>query len=540
MDSTKRVFIRLWALCLCAALLFAACSAPASSQSGAGAGSGSSSNSSSRATDGYIPPKGLTVWALSSLFSGNYDVYIKKLAELGILGDHYRVSMTYGIELPPGVFEVSGAKAEEDAIDGLITEILAGTGPDIIIMDGLNARDFAAQGVLMDLSAAAAGAGLYENLADSLRVNGELPYIPYNVRAPLLVGDPAHVNAVQSFPDLVGLMAQAGPPRWPGPERMGNLAYVHIDAPEDDPLMIKPPEALPGEACEPISFIPRAAGGAGVLSYPSGVVYAPFFISGNQVDTALLTEYYTETKQLDAIANQTPELTAYHTLILSLHGVFTGGLGAGWVDVDRPLAGWYLGESHMAYVSGGMFTYALPSFLASARGLPVTARPVPGHGAVWQPDFLMAVSKNTQNPEAAMQFIKDMLSDGMQVKNERVPSVINPFTQATLPVTQSAVEIVTQEQFPRLLRQNYAFEQEWYDENYVAEGYDMGWLAEHEFMYDLDALMRSFDTAYIPDLVVEAAVEENLAAVLSGALTPAEAAARCEEDLQVYLNERQR
>ena len=42
--------------------------------------------------------------------------------------------------------------SEKDAISSLNTQLLAGEGPDVIIMDGLNVKSYESTGVLMDLS----------------------------------------------------------------------------------------------------------------------------------------------------------------------------------------------------------------------------------------------------------------------------------------------------------------------------------------------------------------------------------------------------
>ena len=50
-----------------------------------------------------------------------------------------------------GVDDENGI-SESDAISSLNTQLLAGEGPDVIIMDGLNVRSYEDTGVLMELS----------------------------------------------------------------------------------------------------------------------------------------------------------------------------------------------------------------------------------------------------------------------------------------------------------------------------------------------------------------------------------------------------
>ena len=68
----------------------------------------------------------------------------------------------YQVVIDVGVSEEDG-KTVSDAIRSLNTEIMAGNGPDIILMDGLPIEDYIEKGVLEDLS----------DMVESVKENGE-------------------------------------------------------------------------------------------------------------------------------------------------------------------------------------------------------------------------------------------------------------------------------------------------------------------------------------------------------------------------------
>lgn len=68
----------------------------------------------------------------------------------------------YQVVIDVGVSEEDG-KTVSDAIRSLNTEIMAGNGPDIILMDGLPIVDYIEKGVLEDLS----------DMVESVKENGE-------------------------------------------------------------------------------------------------------------------------------------------------------------------------------------------------------------------------------------------------------------------------------------------------------------------------------------------------------------------------------
>lgn len=86
------------------------------------------------------------------------------------------------------------AVTESDAMRTLSTELLAGEGPDVLILDGMPVESYIEKGVLLDLAPVyderIASGGLLKNVAESYRqTDKSLPAIPARFGAPLMLAD---------------------------------------------------------------------------------------------------------------------------------------------------------------------------------------------------------------------------------------------------------------------------------------------------------------------------------------------------------------
>lgn len=119
---------------------------------------------------------------------------------------------------------------KEDVVKKLNTRILAGEGPDVIVLDGLPADSYVEKGLLADMSglfediggketvageSADGDAGLFSNLVDSFREeNGEIHAMPLCVQVPLLVGDTdviKEIGDLESFAEKMEALREENP-----------------------------------------------------------------------------------------------------------------------------------------------------------------------------------------------------------------------------------------------------------------------------------------------------------------------------------------
>lgn len=101
----------------------------------------------------------------------------------------------------------SSAKDETDAISSLNTEIMAGNGPDVLILNGLPWESYQEKGILENLSS---GLGTYMkedkvfgNLFSAYQADGSQYVIPISFKIPVLIGKEGTVSSVNSIEELL-------------------------------------------------------------------------------------------------------------------------------------------------------------------------------------------------------------------------------------------------------------------------------------------------------------------------------------------------
>ena len=114
---------------------------------------------------------------------------------------HPEVYVRYEIGLNDG-----SGMTSEDAIKNLNTRMMSGSGPDLLVLDGLPRISYQEKGVLTDLSELSSGMtgedSLFPNLVEACKEDGKLWYLPLRFRLPLIIGDP---DTIQKVTDLASL-----------------------------------------------------------------------------------------------------------------------------------------------------------------------------------------------------------------------------------------------------------------------------------------------------------------------------------------------
>ena len=101
----------------------------------------------------------------------------------------------------------SSVKDETDAISSLNTEIMAGNGPDVLILNGLPWESYQEKGILENLSS---GLGtcmkedkVFGNLFSAYQADGSQYVIPISFKIPVLIGKEGTVSSVSSIEELL-------------------------------------------------------------------------------------------------------------------------------------------------------------------------------------------------------------------------------------------------------------------------------------------------------------------------------------------------
>ena len=113
----------------------------------------------------------------------------------------------------------------EDAIRTLNTEILAGSGPDLICLDGFNIDTYLEKGILADLSGVLNQAGpLLEQVTNCYAQDGKVCAVPTTFAIPAMYGAEKYVSQIHDLDSLVAAAKQAKEEN-PDRERIVNAMY---------------------------------------------------------------------------------------------------------------------------------------------------------------------------------------------------------------------------------------------------------------------------------------------------------------------------
>lgn len=143
-----------------------------------------------------VPEKELTIYSLEE----NED--LQQAVSL-YQAKHLDTFVSYEVGMKEG-----GSVTREDAIKKLNTEVMAGSGPDLIVMDDLPFQSYVSKGLLLDLTdylaQYSAEEPLFDNVIDALKVDGKAYVAPATFGIPRLAGKESGVSGMT---DLSGIAA---------------------------------------------------------------------------------------------------------------------------------------------------------------------------------------------------------------------------------------------------------------------------------------------------------------------------------------------
>ena len=288
-----------------------------------------------------------------------------------------------------GLSTVSGSR--EDALTQLNTQLLAGAGPDVLILDDMPVDSFVEKGLLADLSGKVDTGGMLQNLTGMWRTEKGLFALP--ARAfPLLAGaDEATLAAIQDAETLAALLRDEANIYDDGrSETMPLLAYYNTVQMFD-------------------TFYP---------------LYARDIWQNGQLDEAACRGFYELLGQIRSGGAATlyngapfdrPDGTFYHP---------QNGTASNFANC---ICRAFCSPVYSLNSLGGDFYYA--SRAGGTNAGEVKALAAVSDATSIQPACVAAVNVSAQNPEGAMQFIQTLLSEEVQSQN----------TYDGVPVLKSAV-----------------------------------------------------------------------------------------------------
>lgn len=115
-----------------------------------------------------------------------------------------------------------------DALKTLNTEIMAGKGPDILIMDGISSETYAQQGMLEDLSGVLKDAGILPNIQEAYtREDGSICEMPVKFGIPMIAGQKEDVEAVTDLTSLADVVESHKDEYGPSDETFYKFPFVY-------------------------------------------------------------------------------------------------------------------------------------------------------------------------------------------------------------------------------------------------------------------------------------------------------------------------
>ena len=428
--------------------------------------------------DDALPGTGtgqITVWSL-------YDSPTVRAAILAYKAGDPNRDVTYEPVFADG--PVAAGTAKEDALRTLNTALLAGEGPDVLILDGVDYTPYAGKGLLADLTACVDTGALAENLTAPFITDGRADVLPARFTLPLVIGDPDKLAALSTLDDMQAAVT-AGAPR-PDIDIMRDGYYTPLPENEQYAFCFMSAEQL-------LTFLMQTS--------------APALLRDDTLDTDALNRLYRfaeavgakyDIKHYRPADEQVENITTSsgdgdpYTISARTEEYQLSRAQYGWGDMTTPAFCY-----HTARYSDldGARTYA-----------PVTAKIRPGlvEGA-YLPAVLLAVNANSARPEESAAFAQALFGEAAQTT----------YSDEGMPVLRTALEASVAHNTP--------------DDN--RNGADA-------FRGDVGALLAACKTPVILSDTLQSALLPHVQKILEGTESPADAATATESTLSLSLSER--
>lgn len=330
------------------------------------------------------PDRVLNVWTLkeSSILRAAVTDFMAKYPDA-------QVNITVALD-------ESSAQEADDAIRSLNTQILAGDGPDLILLDGCPAESYALKGLLTDLSDKVDTSGMYQNLVDGVRLDSGLYYIPVRFKVPMLIGKTDTVANMKSIDSVVDAVVN-------GKDRV-------VATTGEDAFSALPEEEKPAFGFQGIEEV------ADLLWNTSGAE----IIKDAKVQQDNLKKYLESVKAISdkyGLDNTDNESMAAVSIVgFGGEGEVVSGSLMDYMSGRALLSGATMGDAWTLRTMGGGTDAAYESFPGLSSGS-------------WLPVAMMGVSAKSDKQDFAAEFIQTMLEKNTQAA-----------TASGLPVTQEGYD----------------------------------------------------------------------------------------------------
>lgn len=382
----------------------------------------------------------------------------------------------------------------EDAIKALNTEIMAGNGPDVIMLDGLPIESYLAKGMLADLSenlkAVEEKEEFFDNITRVYEEDGKIYAIPTRFRIPLLMGNEEFVSNIQDLSSLSAVMEEM---REKNPEGSILSAYT----PE---ILLK------------------------MLAIASEPTWSK---EDGNLQEETVKEFLTQAKkiydnEMSGISDSEKE-----EFLNSVRGSddSSGTAEETALDISWSILNFLTkSQAQLAIGASQQVSLDFTNVISVPRVKPeVVYKPLSLQAEnVFQAESIVGVSAKAAEPEMAREFVEMLLSYNVM-----------SMQQEPYPVNAASFDSL----FDTDMEGDGAFGSMGIskDDGSVAT-LDLYWPNEEE-QKGLEQMVRSLKTPYLPGSPIEQAVLEAGVSVLEGNMSVDEGVAQIKQKIQLYLSE---
>lgn len=383
---------------------------------------------------------------------------------------------------------------QEDAIKALNTEIMAGKGPDVLLLDGLPIESYLAKGMLADISenlkAAEEKEDFFDNITRVYEQDGKIYAIPTRFRIPLLMGNEEFVSDIQDLPSLAAAMEE-----------------MRQENPEGSILSAYQPDIL-----------------LRMLAIGSEPAWSTE--DGNLQEEAV-KEFLTQAKIIYDKESSGISDSEKEEFLNSMRssGDSSGSAAETALDISWSILNFLTRtQAQLAIGTSQQVSLDFTNVISVPRVKPeVVYKPLSLQTKdVFQAESIVAVSAKAGEPEMAREFVEMLLSyDVMSVQQEPYP--VNAASFERLFYTE--------------MEKDGAFGSMGIskDDGSIST-LDLYWPSEEE-QKGLEQMVRSLTTPYLPGSRVEQAVLEAGVSVLEGSMSVDEGVEQIKQKVQLYLSE---
>ena len=281
--------------------------------------------------------------------------------------------------------EEGSSVTKEDALKKLNTQILAGQGPDILIMDGMPLSSYIEKGLLLDLTDTVADmeqdAEFFDNVIEAMKQDGGIYTLPCTINLPMVFGRQWAAEAGQGLTQAADAIEKL---QQENPESQIFQTYMY----------------------SPVAVMKRFA-----------IVSAPAWIrEDGTLDEEKIKEFLVQTKRIyeAQMKSMTPQRQENFDMY---NEYFIDGYGENWaaninfcgLDEMNYLGGESLAEMGMV---DGTYNYGMLTSVKKVDGFEdVTFAPMNGQSSdVFIPQTLVSVSAGSKNQEQALDFLRMFFS----------------------------------------------------------------------------------------------------------------------------------